>query len=94
MRKLAKAISYFLTGEYEKIDDAEVDGEEGIIDMDSIVETRNKMQNHTKDANDWINQNSGLPPKSNTEHTSLLEYKKGVELNKKQVSEEPQIASS
>jgi len=37
MRKLAKAISYFLTGEYEKIDDAEMDGEEGVIDMDHIL---------------------------------------------------------
>ena len=94
MRKLAKAISYFLTGEYDKINDAEEESGEGIVDMESIANTRNFKQNHTQDADDWLNSNIGLPPKSKTDHTSLNEYKRGVEMNKQTVIEEPEIASS
>lgn len=55
MRKLAKAVSYFLTGDYDKITDA---GEDGNIEtVDELVKKVDFKNNHTEDVDDWLNQN-------------------------------------
>lgn len=48
--KISKAISYFLNGDYDKILDAEEDGEG--IDLDDLA-----AQRQTDDVQDWLDQN-------------------------------------
>ena len=48
--KISKAISYFLSGDYEKIIDADVDGTG--VDLDDIVASR-----QTDDVQDWLDSN-------------------------------------
>ena len=56
MKKLAKAVSYFLTGEYDKIMEAEE--AEGEVDMNYLVRKKRKMIDEDgADVDEWLDSN-------------------------------------